>query len=44
MILTAVNLYPLLQYLVLATSRKAEQLAILRPHLGEAMQVLDMNF
>jgi hypothetical protein len=38
MILAAVNLYSLLQYLGLATSRKAEQLAMLRPHRGEAMQ------
>jgi hypothetical protein len=33
-----VNLYSFLQYLVLAISRKEGQLAILCPHLGEAMQ------
>jgi hypothetical protein len=38
MMFAAVNLYSSLQYLVLAISRKAEQLAILRPHCGEAMQ------
>src|SRR5215211_5229956 len=38
MILAAVNLYSPLQYLVLAKSRKAGQLAILRPHRGEAVQ------
>jgi hypothetical protein len=38
MILAAVNLYSLLQYLVLAISRKAGQLAILRPLRGGAMQ------
>jgi hypothetical protein len=43
MMLAAVNLYSLLQYLVLATSRKAEQLAILCPHLGEAMQDIDYD-
>src|SRR5215204_3531217 len=36
--LTAANIYSPLQYLVLATSRKAGQLAILRPHRGEAMR------
>jgi hypothetical protein len=38
MILAAVNLYSLLQYLVLAMSRKAEHLAILCPDKGKAMQ------
>jgi hypothetical protein len=38
MILAAVNLYSLLQYLVLAISRKAGHLAILRPDRGEAMR------
>ena len=41
MILAAVNLYSLLQYLGLAISRKAEPLAILCPHLGEAMQDIE---
>ena len=36
-VLATANLYSLLQYIVLAISRKAEQLAILRPHRGEAM-------
>jgi hypothetical protein len=36
--LTAANIYSPLQYLVLAISRKAGALGILRPHLGEAMQ------
>jgi len=38
MILAAVNLYSLLPYLVLAISRKAGHLAILRPDRGEAMR------
>src|SRR5215210_2402053 len=38
MILAAMNLYSLLQYIVLAKSRKARQLAILRPDRGAAMQ------
>jgi hypothetical protein len=38
MMLAAVNLYSLLQYLGLAIRHKAEQLAILRPDRGKAMQ------
>ena len=38
MILAAVNLYSLLQYLVLAISSKAGPLAIVRPHRGGPMQ------
>src|SRR5829696_4036739 len=36
--LTAANIYSPLQYLVLAISRKAGALGILRPHRGEAMR------
>jgi hypothetical protein len=38
MILAAMNLHALLQYFVLAISRKTGQLSILRPDRGEAMQ------
>jgi hypothetical protein len=41
MILAPVNLYSLLRYLGLAICRKAEPLAILCPHWGEAMQDIE---
>jgi hypothetical protein len=37
-ILVAVDFYSPLKYLVLAISRKAGQLVIVRPHRGGAMQ------
>ena len=40
MVLVAANLYSLPQYLGLAKCRKAEPLAILCPHLGQAMQYI----
>jgi hypothetical protein len=43
-ILAAMNLYSSLTYLVLATSRNAGQLAILRQHRVRLCGIVDMHF